>query len=137
MIRKDCYLNGYRVRSGVIETGAVTVGAGAFVGEQTVLDIDTVLGDGAQLGHASALHAGQVVPAGQCWHGSPAQPADPGLQLPDRAPRPLRHVFAGPAPQSAGCCWRSLSSGRWRQPWRPRLLYHPGDAHPPALRRAR
>jgi non-ribosomal peptide synthetase-like protein len=75
VIRKDCYLNGYRAQSGVIETGSVTIGAGAFAGEQTVLDIGTVLGDGAQLGHASALHAGQVVPAGQVWHGSPAQPA--------------------------------------------------------------
>jgi len=78
VIRKDCYLNGYRARSGVIETGSVTVGAGAFVGEETVLDIDTVLADRAQLGHASALHAGQAVPAGQVWHGSPAQPADVG-----------------------------------------------------------
>jgi non-ribosomal peptide synthetase-like protein len=78
VIRKDCYLNGYQARSGVIQTGAVTVGAGAFIGEQTVLDIDTVLGDRAQLGHTSALHAGQVVPAGQVWHGSPAQPADDG-----------------------------------------------------------
>ncbi len=78
VIRKDCYLNGYRAQAGFIETGHVTVGAGAFIGENTVLDIGTALGDGAQLGHASALHAGQVVPAGQCWHGSPAQPADAG-----------------------------------------------------------
>ena len=78
VIRKDTYLNGYRARSGVIETGAVTLGANVFVGEQTVLDIDSTIGDDAQLGHASALHAGQAVPAGQCWHGSPAQPADAG-----------------------------------------------------------
>ncbi len=78
VIRKDAYLNGYRARSGVIETGAVTLGADVFVGEHTVLDIGTTLGDGAQLGHSSALHAGQAVPAGQCWHGSPAQPAGPG-----------------------------------------------------------
>ena len=78
VIRKDAYLNGYRARSGVIETGAVTLGADVFVGEQTVLDIGATLGDGAQLGHSSALHAGQAVPAGQCWHGSPAQPAGPG-----------------------------------------------------------
>jgi non-ribosomal peptide synthetase-like protein len=78
VIRKDCYLNGYRARSGVIETGTVTIGAGAFVGEHTVLDIGTVLSDGAQLGHTSALHTGQVVSPGQCWHGSPAQPAGDG-----------------------------------------------------------
>ncbi len=86
VIRKDCYLNGYRAQAGYIETGPVTVGAGAFAGEVTVLDIDTALGDGAQLGHASALHAGQVVPAGQCWHGSPAEPAGPGWNYQTVAP---------------------------------------------------
>ena len=86
VIRKDCYLNGYRAQAGFIETGPVTVGAGAFVGEVTVLDIDTALGDGAQLGHASALHAGQVVPAGRCWHGSPAEPAGPGWNYQTVAP---------------------------------------------------
>lgn len=78
VIRKSCYLNGYRARGGVIEIGPVTLGAGVFVGEQTVLDIGTSMADGATLGHASSLHAGQAVPAGTCWHGSPARPADSG-----------------------------------------------------------
>lgn len=76
LVLKDAYLNGYRARSGVIEIGAIALGGNAFVGEHSVLDIETTLKDGAQLGHASALHAGQVVPAGACWHGSPAEPAD-------------------------------------------------------------
>jgi hypothetical protein len=46
------------------------------VGEQTVIDIETSMGDGAQLGHASTLHAFQAVPEGQHWHGSPAQPTE-------------------------------------------------------------
>ncbi len=78
VIRKDTYLNGYRAVAGVIETGAISLGDGAFVGEQSVLDIGTAIGAGAQLGHSSALHAGQQVPDGQCWHGSPAQPAPAG-----------------------------------------------------------
>src|SRR6185437_375315 len=78
VIRKDSFLNGYRARGGFIEVGPVTLGADVFVGEQTVLDIGTVMGDGAQLGHASSLHAGQAVPAGACWNGSPARPADAG-----------------------------------------------------------
>jgi non-ribosomal peptide synthetase-like protein len=78
VIRKDSFLNGYRARGGFIEVGPVTLGADVFVGEQTVLDIGTVMGDGAQLGHASSLHAGQAVPAGACWHGSPARPAEAG-----------------------------------------------------------
>jgi non-ribosomal peptide synthetase-like protein len=78
VIRKDTYISGYRARAGVIETGAITLGAGVFVGEHTVLDIGTAAGDGAQIGHASALLAGQAVPDGECWHGSPARPADAG-----------------------------------------------------------
>jgi non-ribosomal peptide synthetase-like protein len=78
VIRKDTFISGYRARAGVIETGAITLGPGAFVGERTVIDINTAVGDGAQLGHASGLLAGQAVPAGACWHGSPAQPAEAG-----------------------------------------------------------
>jgi non-ribosomal peptide synthetase-like protein len=75
VVRKACYLNGYRARGGVIEIAPVTLGADVFVGEQTVLDIGTGMGDGATLGHSSSLLAGQVVPADACWHGSPARPA--------------------------------------------------------------
>ena len=48
------------------------VGSNAFVGEASVLDIDTVMGDGTQLGHASSLQSGQRVPDGKRYHGSPA-----------------------------------------------------------------
>ena len=77
VIRKDVHVSGYHARAGVIETGPVTLGRGIFVGEHTVIDIHAALGDGAQIGHASALLPGQAVPAGECWHGSPAVPAGP------------------------------------------------------------
>nr|WP_030671079.1 Pls/PosA family non-ribosomal peptide synthetase [Streptomyces rimosus] len=73
VIRKDAYLTCYRARAGVIRTGTVTLGQDVLISEATVLDIGTSLGDGAQLGHASSLHPGQTVPAGEHWHGSPAQ----------------------------------------------------------------
>lgn len=73
VIRKDSFFSCYRAHAGLIQTGAVTLGKDVLVGEVTVLDIGTSLGDGAQLGHSSALHAGQVVPDGERWHGSPAQ----------------------------------------------------------------
>jgi non-ribosomal peptide synthetase-like protein len=78
VIRKDVFISGYRARAGIIETGTVVLGRDTFVGERTVIDVCTAMGDGAQLGHSSALLAGQAVPAGACWHGSPAQPAEPG-----------------------------------------------------------
>ena len=80
VIRKDSFFTGYRAHNGVIETGAVSIGNDALVGEMTVLDIWTSLGDGAQLGHSSSLHAGQTVPDGERWNGSPAQPTDVDYQ---------------------------------------------------------
>jgi non-ribosomal peptide synthetase-like protein len=73
VIRKEAIFNCYRVQAGRIETGPVTLGRDVFVGERCVLDINTSMKDAAQLGHASALHSGQVVPRGERWHGSPAQ----------------------------------------------------------------
>jgi non-ribosomal peptide synthetase-like protein len=76
VIRKDASFTCYRAHAGLIQTGTVTLGKDVFVGEKTVLDIETAMGDGAQLGHCSALYASQAVPDGQCWHGCPAQPTD-------------------------------------------------------------
>ena len=94
VIRKETYLNGYRARSGLIEMGPVTIGRRAFVGQGTVCDIDTAVGDDAEVAHASSLQAGQAVPAGEVWHGSPAEPAPagaryrtvPGTRMPSRRP---------------------------------------------------
>ncbi|MGW2088526.1 Pls/PosA family non-ribosomal peptide synthetase [Streptomyces sp. NPDC001880] len=73
VIRKDSFFRCYRAHAGRIQTGRVTLGRDVFIGEMTVIDIDTSMGDGAQLGHTSTLYSGQAVPDGQCWHGSPAQ----------------------------------------------------------------
>src|SRR5258705_6451098 len=66
----------YRAQAGRIEIGSVTLGRDVFIGETTVLDINTSMGDGAQLGHTSALHSGQAIPDGERWHGSPARRTD-------------------------------------------------------------
>ncbi|HEV2670486.1 MAG TPA: Pls/PosA family non-ribosomal peptide synthetase [Gemmatimonadales bacterium] len=76
VLRRETSFFCYRAHAGRIETGPVTLGKNAYVGEMSVLDIDTRMGDHAQLGHASALLRGQTVPAGERWHGSPAQRAD-------------------------------------------------------------
>jgi non-ribosomal peptide synthetase-like protein len=74
VIRKDSFFLCYRAHAGHIQTGRITLGRDVFVGEKTVLDIDTWMGDGAQLGHASALYRGQGIPEGEHRQGSPAQP---------------------------------------------------------------
>jgi non-ribosomal peptide synthetase-like protein len=86
VIRKDSVFLCYRAHAGRIQPGPVTVGKDAFVGERTVLEVDTVVGDGAQLGHTSALQPGDAVPVGERWHGSPAVPTE--VDYVRVAPRP-------------------------------------------------
>ena len=59
------------------------IGDNAYVGEASVLDIDTAMGNDTQLGHASSLQSGQRVPDGKHYHGSPAQETH-GRLLPGR-----------------------------------------------------
>ncbi|QTG80133.1 Pls/PosA family non-ribosomal peptide synthetase [Arthrobacter crystallopoietes] len=73
VIRKDAVLLGYRAHGGVIQVGTLTLGRDVIVGEGSVLDIDTAMGDGSQLAHRSTLYTGQVVPGGERWHGSPGR----------------------------------------------------------------
>lgn len=76
VIRREVIASCYRAQAGRIEIGPVTIGRDAYVGDMSVFDIDTSVGDGAQLGHASALLSGQSVPAGERWGGSPALRTD-------------------------------------------------------------
>src|SRR5438552_10859473 len=76
VIRRESIFLCYRAQAGRVEVGPVTLGRDVFVGERSVLDINTAMGDGAQLGHSSALLSGQSVPGGERWHGSPAERTD-------------------------------------------------------------
>ena len=73
VLRKDSLVLGYKAQGNYIHTGRIDIGDGAFVGEATVLDIDTSIGKGSQLGHSSCLCSGQRIPDGRRFHGSPAQ----------------------------------------------------------------
>jgi non-ribosomal peptide synthetase-like protein len=86
VIRKDSTFNCCRAIDGVIQTGPVTIGRDALVGEASMMEVGASLGDGAQLGHVSALYAGQAVPAGERWHGSPAQRTDVDYRSVEPAP---------------------------------------------------
>jgi non-ribosomal peptide synthetase-like protein len=73
VLRNYSVLKGYRAESGYIHTGPVVIGENVTVGEASLIDINTVLEDNSQLGHSSTLLAGQKIPAGKRYHGSPAQ----------------------------------------------------------------
>jgi len=96
VIRRESSFTGYRAVAGVIQTGPVSIGKEALVGEHTVLDIGTSVGDGSQLGHTSSLYQSQDVPDGQRWHGSPAQRTEVDYRRADPIPSgPLRRAAYG------------------------------------------
>jgi len=72
ILRKESMVLGYRAQAGYIHTGPIAIGRDAFVGVGCMIDIDTAIGDRAQLGHASSLQRGQHIPDDAHWHGSPA-----------------------------------------------------------------
>ncbi len=67
----------------------IRVGKSAYVGEASVLDIRTAIGDFGQLGHVSSLRSGQRVPEGKRYHGSPAEETTTNFRLADEAPSGL------------------------------------------------
>lgn len=73
VIYKDTILQGYKAQGNVIHTGPIHIGSNAYVGAASVIDINSVMGDGTQLGHSSSLHSGQEVPKGKHFHGTPAE----------------------------------------------------------------
>ena len=110
VIRKDAFFQCYRAQAGWIQTGTVTLGQDVFVGEKSVLDIGTSMGEGAQLGHASALYSGQAVPDGERWHGCPAQRTEVNyLRVAPARCGTLRRVRFAPSP----CCVCSSCTCRW------------------------
>jgi len=73
ILRKNVMMLGYHAQANYIYIGPITIGHDAIVGEASVLDIDTRIGDGGRLGHASSLQSGQRILDGKRYHGSPAQ----------------------------------------------------------------
>ena len=73
ILGRESIVLGYTARSNRIHIGTIHVGSNAFVGEAAVLDINTRMEDGSQLGSASSLHEGQCIPQNKHYHGCPAQ----------------------------------------------------------------
>jgi non-ribosomal peptide synthetase-like protein len=113
VVRRESNFVCYRARAGRIEIGPVTLGRDVYVGEAAVLDIDTSMGDGAQLGHSSALLSGQSVPAAECWHGSPAQPTETNYLrvAPTRCGRLRRTAYAAITLLAILFLWAPLLEG--------------------------
>ncbi|NJM55044.1 MAG: hypothetical protein HC841_03215 [Verrucomicrobiae bacterium] len=86
VLAKDCLAQTYRSERGEIVTGPITIGAHAYVGEGSVLDIGVSIGKSGQLAHASSLQSGQSVSEGGRAWGSPAVSTDDTFAPVDERP---------------------------------------------------
>jgi len=66
-------LLGYSVASDCIEFNIIDIGRDCYVGANSVLSINTLMGDGAMLLEQSQLAPGSVIPSGKVASGSPAR----------------------------------------------------------------
>ena len=136
-------LNGYRAHGGVIQLGGVTLGRDVTIGEGSVLDIDTSMGDGSQLGHRSTLYTGQAVPEGERWHGSPGRRTDADYATVEPTPyRPWRRGWfavsqllstlgLGRIHVGTGVTWSSWRTRTWRRFWSRRRWRSPTGSSTP------
>ena len=69
----DATAAGYHVESGKLIVGNIRIGKGCFIGTRAVMRENSSLEEGAALEDMSLLPAGQTVPAGERWFGSPAK----------------------------------------------------------------
>lgn len=74
VIGADVHLSGHTVERGVVKTGTVRLGRNVTVGLSTVIEIDVVIGDGAQVGALSFVPKHTVLEPGGVYAGIPVAP---------------------------------------------------------------
>ena len=94
LVTRGALAPGYAAYGNRIHFDAIRIGRNAYVGEQSLLEIGSAIGDFGQLGHASSLQRGHRVPDGKRYAGSPAEETTTNFRLADEAPaRPLRRAL--------------------------------------------
>lgn len=76
IINKDSVIPSFKAEGGYLRTGQITIGDNVYVGEGSMIDINTVMGNDTQLGNASTLQENQQIPDGKHFHGNPAEPTE-------------------------------------------------------------
>ena len=73
------------VEDGWLHVAPIKIGAGVFIGTNSVVMLGANIGDGASLGEQSLVAHGQAVAAAQSWAGSPSRQVTADAQLKEMA----------------------------------------------------
>jgi non-ribosomal peptide synthetase-like protein len=71
-IMREAHLTGYTVENGELIIGPLSIGKNCVIGTRSVISEYAVMNDHSTLGDLSLLQAGQGIPEGENWEGSPA-----------------------------------------------------------------
>lgn len=82
----DTHFTGATIEDGWLILGPITIGERCFVGTRTVLACGSLMEDDSQLDDLSLLPGHAIIPAGECWAGSPACHAASSPGAPDCRP---------------------------------------------------
>lgn len=66
------HLSGFEINGGWVHIGPITIDSDAMIGANSVLAPGSTVGAGAVLGNQSLVPQDGVIPAGEAWDGSPA-----------------------------------------------------------------
>jgi len=72
VIGADAHISGHTVEHGIVKTGRVRLGRGVTIGLVSMVDIDTDIGDGCQVGALSVVPKHARLEAGATYAGIPA-----------------------------------------------------------------
>ncbi|WP_422923806.1 Pls/PosA family non-ribosomal peptide synthetase [Singulisphaera sp. PoT] len=113
------------VEDGWLELGSIRIGAGVFVGANSVVMLGSEVGEGARLAEQSLVARGQAIPAGESWAGSPSSlcETDPGLDSIEALPPAPPWTPALLAGFLAGCLLFEMLPGLLLAPGLA-ILYH-------------
>ncbi len=94
-IGTDASVPGYTIEDGMLKIAPVKIGKRCFVGTRSVVREGARLGDDSMLEDLSLLPAGETIPAGERWLGSPARVTTNGSTASEvRTPATRRFIFS-------------------------------------------
>ncbi len=77
VIGADVHVSGHTVERGLLKTGTVRFGHNVTIGLSSVIEIDVIIGDGAQVGALSFVPKHAVLEPGRVFAGIPVAPLPP------------------------------------------------------------
>ncbi len=94
VIRDSVYMPGYTAANGYLYPGHIEVGENAVICEDTVLEINSRVGNHVQIGLVSTVEEWQTIPDNSVYQGTPAEPSTSNFDhLPASKITNLRKIF--------------------------------------------